>query len=152
MGVLSSGNGFVEWGWILGYSSCDGKYYSNPRTFTWWKPNNGASDCRVLGSAAQSTWYDLSIADGNSDTVWLAKREGNTVDTINVNFDRGDLYVMGERDCTCDSAYADFKMLDFQVAGSNAWHDWLDPDLLFDNDPAYHWHQVTVRHVKVVHD
>src|SRR5687767_10194949 len=36
--ISSSGNGFVEWGWVLGYSSCNGVYYNNPRTFSWWKP------------------------------------------------------------------------------------------------------------------
>jgi hypothetical protein len=150
--VTPGGNGYVEWGWVLGYSSCNGQYYTNPRTYTWWKPTNGASACAVWGSASQSTYYSLSLADANSDTVWLVKRDGSTVGTINVNFDRGNQVTNGERDCTCDSAWAHFKSLMWQVAGQSSWTNWTDPTFLYDNDPDYHWFFMSNTEHEIVHD
>lgn len=156
LAVLSgTGNGFVEWGWVLGYSSCpeDGDaYYTTPRTFTWWRPDNGASRCHVLGSAGEGTWIALSLADGNSDTVWLAKRDGTVVDSLDVNFDRGTIVTNAERDCTCDSAYAHYRSLDFQVTGTHTWYAWTAPILYVDTDPDYHWYRVSDTEHEVLHD
>jgi hypothetical protein len=146
--VLSStGDGLVEWGWYLGwYTVCSSTYASSPRLFTVSIPNNGAFDCNTHGSLAGSAYYKLSIADGNSDTIWLAKRDGNTVTSLNVNFDKGDLVTNGERDCTCDSAFSEFKQLEFQVTGTSTWYNWSDPTGYSDNDPDYHWHYQSNTH------
>lgn len=41
---------------------------------------------------------------------------------------------------------------DDRVSSANTWFEWTDPDLQADTDPDYHWYQVTVRHVQVLHD
>jgi hypothetical protein len=151
--LSSSGNGFVEFGWVLGYSSCDDNLYTTPRTFTWWKQDGGSSNCRVLTAATADLYHNLSIADGDSDTTWLAKKNGSLYDTINVNFDRGDVATNGERDCTCDTAYAHFKELEFQkVATGATWLAWNDPYLFFDSDDNFHWVKDSDTEHEVVHD
>jgi hypothetical protein len=150
-GLSTSGNGFVEWGWVLGFSSCNNFEYSNPRLFTWWKPNNGASDCAVHSSAVSGAFKVLSLADGDSDTIWAANYDGGTVTSINVNFDRGVIETNSERDCTCDSAFGHYKSLDRQVVGAG-WTPWSSPYLRNDNDPDYHWVKVSDTEHKVIHD
>jgi hypothetical protein len=148
----STGNGFVEWGWVLGYSSCNGQYYSNPRMFLWAKPNSGSESCAVVESSQQETWYDMTLRDTNQDTVWTATRGTTVTHTINVNFVRGDATTNSERDCTCDSAFGHYKALSFMVTGNTSWFNWTDPDLYWDDDPDYHWVEVSAREHKVVHD
>jgi len=139
--VLSgSGNGVVEWGWQLGwYTICDSAYASSPRLFMLNKPNNGVIVCTTHASLGTPGFRNLLLADGNSDTIWDAKLNGNPITNANVNFDRGTLVTNGERDCTCDSAFSHFKALKFQVAGSATWFAWSSAVLFVDNDPGFKW-------------
>lgn len=149
-----TGNGYVEWGWVLGYSSCNSQYYSNPRMFMWSKPNNAPDVCVVVESSQQETFYDMSLRDADQDTVWTATRGSTITHTMNVNFVRGDATTNAERDCTCDSAWAHYKALRFMVTGTQTWWNWTDPELWNppDGDPDYHWVKVSDTEHKVVHD
>jgi hypothetical protein len=152
MGVITSVGGFVEWGWVLGYSSCNSTYYNNPRTFTWWQPNGGTPQCHVWGGASEGVWLVLEVRDSDQDTVWGAYREGSKIDDMNVNFDRGSNYVQGERDCTCDSAFAHYKNLKWLLAGQGSnWYDWSDPTLLYDNDPDFYFNEISNTEVSIKH-
>lgn len=148
-------NGFMEFGWYLGwYDVCSPNYASTPRLFSFSKPNNGAGVCTTYGNEQPNIWRTLSVADPDSDTVWLGKEDGSPVFTINLNFDRGTMFTNGERDCTCDSAFAHFKSLDFQVSGSSAWNPWTDPEMYLDTDDpppsGYHWSKISDTEHKVI--
>lgn len=147
-----SGNGLAERGWYMGwYTVCNSTYASTPRLFMFTKPNNGASVCSTHGSIGTTGFRNLLLADGNSDTVWDAKLDGNPITAANLNFDRGTLVTNGERDCTCDSAAAHFKALKFQVSGSSTWYAWTAAVLYFDNDPDFKWTKISETTHKVEH-
>lgn len=145
-------NGFVEYGWVLGYSGCDGQYYTQPRTFTWWKPTNGASNCNVLGPASGGQWVNLAISDENENDAWVAERDGSYVTGMIVDFHKSTILTNGERDCTCNTAKAEFKDLKKQTAGDSGWSDWQDPDPYVDNDPDFHLNIISDTRNEVVHD
>ncbi len=145
-------NGVVEYGWVLGYSNCDGQYYTQPRTFTLWKPTNGASNCNVLGPGPSGDWVNLAISDENENDAWVAERDGSYVTGMIVDFHKATIVINGERDCTCDTAKAEFKDLKKQTAGDSGWSDWQDPNHYFDNDPDFHSHIISDTRIEVVHD
>jgi hypothetical protein len=152
--VVVSGqpNGFVEFGWLLGYSTCNGNYYSSPRYFVWWRPNNGPDDCEILTNGPAGTYVTMALRDENQDTNWAALKGGVGVFSLDVNFDRGIGATNGERDCTCDSAYAHFKSLHWQVSGGSTWLDWTSPTLYCDTDPGFRWHNLSATEHEIDHD
>lgn len=135
--VLYGTNGFVEWSWVLGYSSCNGQFYSTPQLFRYWRPNNGSLSCAVDFGNAPGNFFQVTLKDENSNTVWGAYKSGTLIATMNVNFDRGTMGTNGERDCTCDSAYSHFKTLKYQVVGSQTWNSWTNAVTQADTDPGY---------------
>jgi hypothetical protein len=142
--TTASGGGLVEWGWNLGWlwdtaigGSCDASsYQSTPTRFIVWRPRGGASHCHTEGSLAESVYRGFTIKDSDSDTVWSYDFEGDQYGTVNVDFDRGLLFTMGERHDTTDSAQANFDVLSFQVAGSTTWYAFSDIVQRADSDPS----------------
>jgi hypothetical protein len=144
LAIKSVGSGIVEWGWWLGYQLgpndggyCPSTVYAtSPRQFVFYRPINGANHCQLYSSVSASQFRVFSLKDDNSDTVWSFGSGGVNVDTVDLNFDRGNLLTNGERHAGSDSAYADFTSLQFQVAGSTVWNNFTAIKQVEDSDPA----------------
>ena len=106
----------------------------------------------MLTKGASSAFRDMELSDRDSDNVWRVYLEGRFVREVPVNFDSGVIVVNGERSNDSDSAYADFKNLEFQVKDRSSWPAWTDPQEAMDTDPGYHWNRVADDHVQVLHD
>jgi hypothetical protein len=148
--VVSPGGGFVEYSWLLGWSSCNHTYHSQPKTFMWWVPDGGTNHCSLKAYINPGTWYQFTVKDTDGDTLWRAERNGNPVDTMDVNFDRGEVDALRERGNQSDNGFAHYKQLHWYLSGA-AWYPWSDPVQRNDTDEQYTEVFVSPTEVKYVH-
>jgi hypothetical protein len=152
--VLNGINGFIEWGWSLGYlwGQVDGGdclntvYHSEPERFVIWRPNNGAVHCRPNeGSLVSGGRKQFMLRDTDQDTVWNYSFDGNANGTVDVNFYRGIVVTSSERHRPADSAYAEFYNIELLITGDNTWYSFnLDQNSGFDEDPDYNCREVAL--------
>lgn len=149
--AVFNGSGLVEWGWTLGWmpGACGDVYVTSPTTFYTWQPIGGSFHCARVAGNGQGTFFTLMLKDENSDTTWSVSKDGTQVGTLNVNFDRGTLLTNAERHSTGDSAFAHFKNLKFQVAGSSTFNDFSALQLYCDTDDAYEFSKTSNTEHKV---
>jgi hypothetical protein len=152
--VLNGFNGFIEWGWSLGYlwGQSDGGdcastvYHSSPVKFVIWRPNNGSVHCRPNeGTLISGGRSEFTLRDTDQNTIWTYGFEGNENGTVDVNFSRGIVVTSSERHRLADSAYAEFYNLVLLITGDNTWYSFnLDQNAHFDEDPDYACREVTL--------
>jgi len=148
-----TGNGFIEWGWSLGYlwdTSVGGAcpsgtvYHSSPTRYVIWRPNNGGYHCRPNeGSVTSGNRKRFALRDTDQDTEWVYVLEGLENGTVNVNFSRGIVTTSSERHRPADSAYAEFYDIDFLVSGDNTWYSFnLTQESWMQEDDEYHCREI----------
>jgi hypothetical protein len=158
--ALAGGDAQVEWGWVLGWSSdggaytgsdaCDRSYHTAPYVFVVWWPIGGEYHCRGVLISADSQYFWMTIKDTDQNKVWYYYRSGTQLGSVTVNFNNGTLATNGERhNNSIDTAFAHFQSLEKQVSGIGTWFDFADSELLFDNDPGFHWIKVSDTETKV---
>lgn len=146
-------NGFIEWGWNLGYlwdtavgGSCPTGtvYRSSPTRFVIWRPSNGAYHCLSNeGSLTSGRQRQFMLKDTNRDTVWAYYLDGVQNGTVDLDFDQGLVTTSSERHRAADSAYAEFYNIELQVAGSSSWYGFNLTQLgWMEDDPTYHCRQL----------
>lgn len=138
--TVINGNGFFEYGWILGWDFCGAanNYRDIPFGFVAYAPINGSYNCIDIGTMNNNVWRNMAVRDQNSDTVWGAYKDGVQVHQVNLNFDRGTGFTLGERKNTSDTAFAHFKALQWMVAGNQSWLNFSDLDPGPDDDPTHY--------------
>lgn len=137
---IINGNGFFEYGWVLGWDACgtSNDYRDIPFGFVAYAPINGAYRCVDIGTMNNNVWRNMAVRDQNSDTVWAAYKDGVQVFSVNLNFDRGTGHTLGERKNSSDTALAHFKELQWMVAGNQSWLSFSDLDPGPDDDPTHY--------------
>jgi hypothetical protein len=150
--VDSTRDGYFEFGWVIGYSSCNNTYYSTARLFIVWKNIGEINDrCRVLGSTATSDAFrGMRAGDVDGDRTFSAYFNTNPVanSEVAMNWTKGYTIVNSERSNVNDTAFADFIGLSENVAG--AWSSFDNVRLEFDNDPGFAWVRVAGDRAQVV--
>jgi hypothetical protein len=162
-----NGDGSVEFGWFLGWDKSAGNLYTGPgacqnnvyygrypELFLVWEPIGGGYHCQNIVAIGTDQYLSTWIHDTNMNTVWDADTSvGGQVASANVNFSRGTAVTNGERHNNNDSAYSDFKSLQFQLAGNGStWYDFNSSYKYADDDPDYHWVKDSDTHTEVNHD
>jgi hypothetical protein len=152
--VLNGFNGFIEWGWSLGYlwSTAEGGdcpatvYHSSPERFVVWRPNNGSIHCRPNeGALVSGGRKEFKLRDENQNTVWTYSFDGIDNGTVDVNFYRGIVVTSSERHRAADSAYAEFYTIKLQITGDNTFYSFnLDQNPGMDIDDDYNCRQVAL--------
>jgi len=154
---VGNNNGFVEWGWLLGWlvGTNDGgncgqssTYHQEPVRFAFWAPINGGYHCQPEGEVSGGFDHGISLRDADSDTVWQYLYETTSLGSIDVNFDRGTLKANGEK-IVGDIGRAHFDTVKFQVAGSSGWYPFVDLDPAGDDDGTYNCIMVSNTNQKV---
>jgi len=144
---------FVEFGWVLGWSSCNNTYYSDPRLFIWWSGigDGNAKHCRVLtAGGAGDTIHRMRVGDIGGDNEWNAYYDNDLVanSTITTNWSTGAGLLNAERKNSSDSAYAEWLNMEEYSAGS--WSSFDNVRWYFDNDPGFHWLRIAADHAQVL--
>ena len=159
--VLNGTNGFVEWGWSLGYlwdtevgGSCPNTvYHDQPERFVVWRPNNGSVHCRPNeGTLTSGNRDDFTLRDTDQDETWGYYLDGLQNGTVTVNFHRGIVVTNSERHRLADSAYAEFYNIKLQITGDSTWYSFnlTQPDqTAYDQDPEYNCLEITANDVEV---
>jgi len=149
--VLSPhGTGWVEFGWISGYSNCTGTTNSVPRLF-YWEQDDASShtSCRVFSSInptpGGSATYTVSNIDGNKDSrTWdLVYSSTSVLKGIASDFTRGWPLVGMERGASNDGGYAVWDLL-YRYHDSNGWVFWNDPSVYKNEDPGFVYKQYSL--------
>lgn len=145
---VQNSNGYVEWGWTLGWlpggehggiCGSDSTYWTSPKSFVAWRPINGSEHCRKEFGNAEGQYFSISILDANQDQTWAYYKEGTQVDTVAVNFNKGTVATNGERHSSSDSAYAHFHTLSYQQPAFTSWGEWCCLEQRHDTDPQPGW-------------
>jgi hypothetical protein len=148
-------NGFYEFGYVLGWSTCSGNYYQDPTVFSVWEPNSGRIDCTVWGSnhPSDGQTHNFRASDVNANTYWGGYLDGDALqpDGVNLDFARGHGGINMERGHPNDSGYADFQDIE-EYHDGNGWTFTDDIDETVDIDPDYHLDVVNEHHGEMVHD
>lgn len=137
-------NGFVEFGWVLGWSNCSSTTNAVPRLFYWVRnQHTGVEHCGVLSGTnpTPGTSAIYRIEDTDANTQWKALYNGAGVQSgIDVDFARGWPLVAMERGASSESGYALWDEL-FEFHDSNGWTQWDHPSVFVDSDPTYEYTQ-----------
>lgn len=146
-------NGFYEFGYVVGWSTCSGNHYSNATVFSVWKPNSGSGDCTVWGGTHPSSgvFHHFRGSDVNANTHWGGYLDGTAFqpDGVDLDFARGFGGVNTERGHPDDSGFAEFDNIE-EYHDGNGWTVTNDLDQVVDIDPDYHLSIVNNHHVKMV--
>lgn len=137
--TVVNASGFTEVGWVLGWDACGtNDYQSGPEGFAAYQFKTGSGyHCTPIAGWASSQFTLLMLKDENSDTQWGYYRSGTILGTMDVDFDRGTGFTLGERHNASDSAFSHFKNLKYQVVGNGAFNDFNDLDPGPDTDNTY---------------
>ena len=146
--VLSpNGTGWVELGWISGYSNCTGTTNSVPRLFYWEHDERaGMTRCQVVSSITPtpggSATYTVENPDG--DQKWDLLYSGTAVlRGLQSDFTRGWSTVAMERGASTDSGYAVWDLL-YGNHGTTGWASWNHPSAFVDDDPGFRYKQYSL--------
>ena len=83
-----TGNGFFEFGYVLGWSTCDWSLHSTPTVFSAWKANNGSSACTMFNyNPIVQQWDTYRASDVNGNTYWGGYFNGIELQPQGVNLD-----------------------------------------------------------------
>lgn len=142
----------VEFGWVLGYSNCNGVFYQTPRLFVWWNRLHQGPYCQVLSkSAVTHMFHVMSLYDNVAHYQWDTRYDGTLLAAgITVmDFKTGTGLVSVERSNYNDSAYGD-DMYVSEWHPMNHWshfdHIYAPPNL--QTDPVFFADILSPDHVK----
>lgn len=150
VGVINvNETGLVEWGWILGYSApaCGGNYYSSPTLFLAWQNPGQQYRCRIAFGNT-SGYYTVEASDLNQNTWWNVYKAGSQVDKVDMDFHRGNIFLLTERHNPNDSGYGDFQSLKKALTSTSSFNSFTNPGVLADLDDAYKFCKVSDTQVK----
>lgn len=138
------GGGFIEFGWVLGWSNCTRAFYNLPHPFYWRQDQTtGEWSCGVFGSITipDATYQDFQVSDTNENTLWNLIYNGSYLDKDpDTDFVQGSNLTGMERGAAQDSGYARWRWLD-EHHTTNSWTRWDNAVLREDADPDYHYHR-----------
>lgn len=150
IGVINANEtGYVEWGWVLGYSGipCGDNYYSSPTLFLAWKNPGGGDRCTVhFGNASGS--FVLQASDLNQNTYWDFFKSGTNIDQANMDFHRGTNFLLTERTNANDPGYGNFDSLRKSLTSGSSFQVFTSPGVQADLDDGYKFCKVSDTHVK----
>ena len=142
IGVISvNETGFVEWGWVLGYSGtpCGDSYHTTPTLFFSWQNSGGTINCRVhFGNTPD--FFTVEVSDVNENNWWNYYKAGTEIGQVNMVFHKGNLFMLTERNSSNDSGFGAFHALNKTVeGGGGGFSNFTNPALWFDQDDGYKW-------------
>lgn len=139
-----SWNGSFEFGWVLGYSGCNGQTYSAPRLF-WWatQATSAVTSCGVWANSnlpEQSQSDIFRVSDTNANTFWGSYFNGVSLQPngVDMDFARGWSTAAMERGSATDGGFAQWDSLR-EYHDANGWTNWDDANQWVDHDPDYHF-------------
>lgn len=152
--VYSNGyTGWAEFGWVIGYSNCDGNTYNGPRAFMWVHMAGVGQWCDVLAAAplAQGQWDTFRTSDTNADTKWDFFLNGTNQlpGGRDLDFAKG-WSTAGRERHAADSGRARWHNLS-EFHDGNGWSSWDDAEPHFDNDPDYYHQRLDANDVDSTH-
>lgn len=137
--------GDMEFGYVVGYSNCNGSTYSNPTLFWWSHKTTGESDCGVWGAKHPTEGqYDLfRVSDLNANTYWGSywNQEELQPNGVHLDFTHGWSIAAMERGDSADGGYARYEDLN-EYHDNGGWSLWNNLTLDSDQDPDYHLNRV----------
>lgn len=139
--------GFIEFGWVIGWSTCSGMYANYARPF--WvsqKRTTGARTCSMFSdppNLPEGTYQQFRLSDTNANGHWNMHYNGSHLgNDADLDFAFGWNYLGRERGEPEDSGYARWQSIE-EYKYSDGWTRWDDGTCLtaLDNDPGYNCHR-----------
>ncbi|MET3961145.1 hypothetical protein ABIE44_001079 [Marmoricola sp. OAE513] len=146
----------MEFGWVVGYSQCDGQTYSVPTLFYWAQRNGAKLSCNVFHTRHPTTYDTFEVSNTNANNYWGVYTNGTSLlpNGAGLGFSKGYSLTGTERGSSQDPGSAVWNDLQEFHDGSpgDHWSAWDRVQLNYDHDPTYHFHSTNSFSASSVHD